>query len=482
MKTENPKYRLFWTWDYCTLWDDSYFARGMGAFGPNQRRAYFLKDYKRMVDFCSEHGINGIVIWGALRAHNNGEEQLKELVRYGKLKHVRILPGVGIFGYGGVYYDTRRAYNGWVDIPMESNPYSLHSWLHDHPEYAAIGTDKKPMKTGMYSDIACPSCPENIAWFKNALAWLFREFDVDGVQVEIGDYSVCHCEKCGAKRKGNDKSVFFIEDMIEPYTIAHDIAKQIKPDAWIICEAYSSFAVPLSPENPGFYAALNDKQKSLLSLLPEDAIVQWALDRAVGLNATQIWEPDVFLPNKNNIARIHAGSQHSFHSINDWGVHTIGDLIKKARMSGVNGVSIFGEESPASPPNEANYLVFSEFCGYGNSNPECDMNLFFSKTLDPLYGGSGMSKEWERIYLTGQIMRLDKNLLTPNIRYPVDQTDLVETICKMNVFEKQQAAIQLINEVHDISSKLSGEPCRRWSWLENWLWRAEFLYRTAIEE
>jgi len=62
-----PKYKVLWTWDCCVFWDDSYTWRGRGASGDNLRRSHFLKDYKRMVDFCSNHGINGIVIWGALR-------------------------------------------------------------------------------------------------------------------------------------------------------------------------------------------------------------------------------------------------------------------------------------------------------------------------------------------------------------------------------------------------------------------------------
>lgn len=481
-KTEKPEYRVLWTWDYCTLWDDSYFARGMGAFGPNQRRAYFLRDYKRMVDFCSDRGIGGIVIWGALRAHNSGEEQLKELVRYGRSKQVRILPGVGIFGYGGIYYDSRKEYTGWVDIPMGSNPYSLHSWLSDHPEFAAVGADGKPMKTGMYSDVACPSRPENLAWFREALVWLFTEFGVDGVQVEIGDYSVCRCEKCAAKRTGGDMSMFFVEDMIEPYTAACDTARRINPGAWVLCEAYSSFAEPLSPEQPGFFSALNDRQKTLLSQLPENAVVQWASDRAAGLQATHAWGPDVVLPNKNNIARIHAGSQHSFHGIGDWGVHTIGDLVRKARLSGVNGVSIFGEESPAAPPNEANYLIFSEFCGCGNPNPGCAADLFFANTLDPLYGGSGMAGEWERIYVTALSMMPDKNRLSATVSCPEGDARLFESVARMNASDKRQTALRLADEVHSISGKLSGEPCRRWSWLENRLWRDEFLYRTAVAD
>ena len=76
---EIPKYRTLWTWDYCTYWDNATFARGRGSSGQNVRREAFLRDYKRMVDFSAAHHFNSIVIWGAVRAHHNGMEQLKEL-------------------------------------------------------------------------------------------------------------------------------------------------------------------------------------------------------------------------------------------------------------------------------------------------------------------------------------------------------------------------------------------------------------------
>lgn len=487
-----PKYRVLWNWDYDTFWDDSFFWRGKGAGGVvNQRRAHFLEDYKRMVDFSASHGINAIVIWGALRAHDKGEEQLKELATYATKKGIRILVGCGVFGYGGIYYDPRKDFKGFYDTPVTPHPYSLYTWLKKHPKYIAIGPDGKPYAKSPYSIVACPSRKENIEWFKEALEWLLTEFDIGGIQVEVGDYGVCHCDECKKRRSISDIGTFSIEDMLYPYRVAIETAKKIKPDAWVICETYSSFAVPTLPEAPGFASALDDKQKDLLASLPEGAIVQWVSDRAVGLNPTHIWAPDVYVPTRDNIARIHAGSQWTGNSTEEWGIHTIGDLVKKARMSGLNGVSIFGEESPASPPNEANYLVFSEFNGFGNPNPNCNLELFYSQTLDPLYGGRGMAKEWERIYVTGHIIRLNKQLLSPNAKEPlyfhpvhlaINQPDLVDRACKMTSTERQQLTIKLANEAHDISSKLSGETCRRWSWLENWLWRAEFLHRTSISD
>jgi hypothetical protein len=469
MVTPPFKYRILWTWDYCTLWDDSYFARGRGAYGPNQRRTYFLEDYKRMVDFSAAHGFNGIIIWGALRAHQNGEGQLKELARYGKQKGVRILPGCGIFSYGGVYYDPRPAYDGVIDLPMTPHPYNLHSWLQEHPTYAALGPDGQPYRTGVYSDVACPSQPENLAWFREALAWLLTEFEVGGVQVEVGDYAVCHCVRCTARRQDNENQVFNVEDMLPAYSAAVETARAVKPDAWVICESYSSYGVPREVETPGFGTALNRQQKDLLAALPEGAIIQWVLDRAVGPYATHTWAPDVYVPTKDNIARIHSGSQWSQKSINEWAVPTVADLVKKAQLSGINGVAMFGEESPASPPNEANYLVFAEFAGCGNPNPDCDLALFYSQTLDPLYGGSGISTEWERIFEDGT-----------NLRLALHQPAQAGSAGKMTGIERQQRLVRLAAEAHAVSARLSGESCRRWSWLENWLWRAEWLGRTSI--
>ena len=477
-----PKYRVLWTWDYGVFWDDSFYWQGRGSTGENQRRSHFLKDYKRMVDFSSEHGINGIVIWGALRAHDNGVEQFRELVKYGKQKGVRILPGVGVFSYGGVFFDPRPNIL-FTDQPPVSNPYSLPTWLSEHPELAAVGADGKPYSMGMYSALACPSKKENLEWFKRSFQWLCEEFEIEGAQVEIGDYGICHCDDCNKKRTGSKSSVLMIEDMVEPYMAACEVAKKVNPDAWVICETYSSFASPQKPEEPGqFFGALTDTQKKRLAdALPEYAILQWAMDKAVPYNPMQNWTKDIYLPSKNNIARIHHGTQWAANGKDEWAVYSIGEMVRSARSCGINGVSIFGEESPASPPNEANYLVFSEFSGFGNKNPNCDYKTFFANTLDPLYGGSDMSLEWRRIYVTAHFIRLgyksDENPMFHHTYLEIGQPDLLDKIVKMSAAEKRSELIRFAKEVHSISSKLSGDVCRRWAWLENWLWRAEYLFQ-----
>ena len=155
---------------------------------------------------------------------------------------VRILPGCGIFSYGGVYYDPRADYDGGIDSAMTPHPYSLHTWLEAHPELRAVDAQGRPYVTGPYSDIACPSQPDNLAWFKEALAWLLQEFGVGGVQVEVGDYAVCHCAACTARRGASRNPVFCVEDMLPAYTAAIETARRVDAGAWVVCESYSSFA------------------------------------------------------------------------------------------------------------------------------------------------------------------------------------------------------------------------------------------------
>lgn len=491
---EKPKYRILWTWDYCTFWDDTKFVRGSWSTGVSQRRTHFLNDYKRMVDHCAKLGFNGIVIWGALRAHDNGIEQFRELVNYGKQKGVRILPGVGVFSYGGVVYDPRSHFLMPDELPNEPSPYNLPMWLNKHPELAAICPDGKPKNLGMFSAVACPSKKENMDWFKNAFEWLCNEFQIEGAQIEIGDYAVCHCTDCNKKREGASSSVFMIEDMAEPYNIAYDIAKKANPDAWVIFETYSSFAPPITGDNPNALGmALDAQQMKLLSSLPADALQQWVMDRAVGYKPTQEWGKNISLPSHpdNHIARITAGSQWQINSIDGWAVYAIGDMVKKSRASGIGGVSIFGEESPVSPPTEANYLVFSEFSGFGNKNDDCDFDFFTKQTLDPLYGGTGFADRWKEIYITAHMLRLHKGSLEWAVNDPlqfhhahleINQPDLHIRSMNMSIDDKRKETLKLAHEAHDIASKLSGDVCRRWAWLENWLWCAEFLYSTNIWE
>lgn len=495
----SPKYRVLWTWDFATCWDDSFFGREKGCSGKNARRVNFLEDYKRLIDYSSAHHFNGVVIWGAVRAHHNGFEQLKELVKYGREKGVRVLPGVSAFSYGGVCYDPREKFNGLEDIDMTYHPYSLYSWLQEHPEYAALDKDGQPYKQGYYQITACPSRTENIDWFKEALRWLYEEFDVDGIQVEVGDYSICHCPLCTERRKklaaknkhGADE--FAIADMIASYNAALEVSHEIKPDAWVICETYSNVAdIQVHPDKVS--RIMSRTEREFLGGLHDGAILQWSVDRATGPYKIADWSDNIYLPKKDNIVRIHAGCQWSMNGPYDWGLNLVWEMVSNARTHNINGVSIFGEESPFSPPNEANYLAFEEACGFGNSNPDCNEELFYSQTLDPLYGGPGLAKRWRELYLKGSMLCRSKDLseeaVIRNPRQHVNSNQPFELLTDdpeirikaytYSIADKVKEIEKYYQEARSISSKLSGDACGRWSWLENKLWNMRYIISTQI--
>ncbi len=470
------KYRTLWTWDFGTCWDQSLFVRERGSSGKNGRRAMFLEDYKRLVNYASAHNFNGVVIWGAVRAHQDGFAQLKELVRYGREHGVRILPGVSAFSYGGVCYDPRTRFDGVFDIPMEEHPHSLFTWLKHHPEYSALDKDGKPYEYGPFNVVACPSRPENLEWFKAALDWLYDEFDVDGIQVEVGDYALCHCPRCAQRRKTAAYSPYYsISDMLTSYNAAIGVSHAHKPDAWVICETYSSAAVSDGRKYSDWngWESMPDADRRLLTALPEDAILQWGVDRSIGGYARHIWPDNIYLPTKNNILRIHAGSQWAQNGPADWGVELVWEMSEMAKMHGINGVSLFGEESPFSPPNEANYLALEAASGSGKDvGSGSDIGGFYSGTLDPLFGGAGMAERWRSLYIKSRMLLLGRRLEQKrgSVQKLEDLTDdpfFRDKALTWSDSERVEALERYYTEARTLSASLSGGSCRRWSWLEN---------------
>ncbi|MBR2044374.1 MAG: hypothetical protein IJ946_08575 [Clostridia bacterium] len=471
-----PKYRVLWTWDLGSNWDISVGNKINGCSGKNFRREAFLNDYKRMVDYASAHHFNGIVIWGALRAHNNGLQQFKELVKYGREKGVRIMPGISAFSYGGVFYDPSTTASLGIDRKFGTHKYSLNTWLNEHPEYMSVDENGKPYPFGPMNVLACPSRPENLQWFKEALAWLYDEFDIDGIQVEVGDYSVCHCPLCEERRKGrNIKRDYSVEDMLNTYTAAVEVSKSKKKDAWVLCETYSGFTSPKAEFVDGNWQSMPNEDRKLLSALPEGSILQWAADKAIGGYATDYWPDDIYTPKADNILRVHAGSQYSAMGMGDWAVELIWQLVTEARKHDVNGVSIFGEESFVAPPNEANYLAFEEACGLGRENSELSIEKFYANTLDPLYGGSSMATKWRDLYIKGRLLMLGERAKKKHLSYqPLEKlTDDPDFLNKAVEYSNEQKLALLdgyYNEVLDILHSLknsSSEIKGRWTWLGN---------------
>jgi hypothetical protein len=125
-ETPGLTYRTFWTWDHSTNWELSQIGQQeIGVFNPFSKPPQgFLADYKRVVDYCSLNRIAAIVIYGFLRDSHGGIAAAQELCRYANERGVRIIPGIAIGAYGGVYWEGDHRYN-------------LSTWLKKNPQFAA---------------------------------------------------------------------------------------------------------------------------------------------------------------------------------------------------------------------------------------------------------------------------------------------------------------------------------------------------------
>ena|ERR1041384_6963300 len=101
--------------------------------------------------------------------------------------------------------------------------------------------------TGIIWRFACPTNPATIAWLKECAAWLFGTFRIGGVNVEHGDFLVCHCERCSAACRGRRQATYFSTMQLanQPFL---DEALRLRPDAWITYATYTGFAPDRKPE------------------------------------------------------------------------------------------------------------------------------------------------------------------------------------------------------------------------------------------
>ena len=197
-------YRTFWNWDHTTNWEMTQIGvQEIGVMNPYHKPPEgFLADFKRVVDFMSMNRIAAIAIYGFLRDSHGGIEAAQELCRYANERGVRIMPGVAINAYGGVVWEMDHDYN-------------LANWLRRHPELAAQMERPAGFKIddlafplffpiGDYSVRGCPSKAENQRWMEEGIAWLAETFEVGGINIEAGDYGVCGCADCRARRAARE--------------------------------------------------------------------------------------------------------------------------------------------------------------------------------------------------------------------------------------------------------------------------------------
>ena len=356
------KHRLFWTWDHSMDWDPAGLGRQVtGCSDPYYKPpGAFLEDYRRLIDFAAEQGFTGVIVYGFLRDCHGGVEAAQELCRYGCERGVRVIPGIGVNAYAGIYWEG-------------DHEFHLPTWLDKHPELEAASA--KPARKRCLR-MACPSRPENQEWHRRAVAWLAETFEIGGINFETGDYGICQCEQCQAASARD--GYFSAHDMAKLLPPLIEAATQTRPGILPICECY-------------FDNVLDADQFAALRDLPAGVVLQFCINRKFWprLNAEATPEAISRLPAHDKVIRTHMGSQWNGerHTLV---ARTFMGLARLAAATGLDGVTVFGEAPGRSTVNEINYLSLVRAC----DDPGLSWAEFVSEHLGPLLGGPELAAEF----------------------------------------------------------------------------------------
>lgn len=399
------EYRVFWTWDRRVSWGRDGSVRPAKAPNGEESPAVssalaFVDEYKRLIDFCQQSSINGLVVWGFLRDSHGGVEAGQEICNYAKRRGVRLLPGVGTSRYGGFYLSG-------------NHPFSTERWLEVHPHLAAI--DRK----GQRVNKLCPSRPENIEWLKEGTHWFLETFDVGGLNLEHGNYSVCYCELC-LERKAKSRDIDYYQDMVASTLPVITEALKERDDLWLMYATYTGF----NPGEPVFHSSGIPVQPvsqmgigvpDFISSMPQEAICQWTLtgmlhDPAIpmltllddGVPEILSWAPrwpkGVRPPAPKNCGYFHQRRGAKGGPI----ISSIKEAALRGAVEGLQGLVIYGEISWRDVAQELNYLAFSHFLFH----PEDSLRDFAEVKLSPLVGGSELAQRYIEFLAKIEIDRL----------------------------------------------------------------------------
>lgn len=398
--------RMFWTWDHSTEWA----LNRPGAHTHGSCNEYgrstdsFVRDYTALLQWCGRHGIDAVVVWGLLRDCHGGLESAKKLCDVAARENVRLLCGVGLNAYGGVYYEG-------------DSPHNLERHLERHPELSAVDADGRPLhftidlngkKTpitttgqagprGFYQ--ACPSRRENQDFLAESLAWLFGNLPLGGVQIETGDTGICQCQRCRDRRRHSSAEFSWLswEDMGLMYPLATSAVRAVAPEAWIVCETYSHPQPYDGPDKPPrFGDAMPTWAAAELARFPAGVFVQWVADYFMkNGEVTAAWTAAGRVPDTDHrhVMRSHLATSW-FGNRGELAVDWLANLVQRSIAAGCEGMSLFGEVSPFHAGAELNYLALADYGG--PQNPEADLDSFQRRIAAPLLGGADQARDFLR--------------------------------------------------------------------------------------
>ncbi len=341
-------YRTFWTWDHSTNWELSQVGQQeIGVFNPyGKPPGGFLADYQRVVDFCSRNRIAAVVIYGFLRDPHGGIETAQELCRYATERGVRILPGIAIGSYGGVLLGGRP--------PLQPRHLAARTTRSTRPRWRRASASRSPtwpsrstFPRSDYTLSACPSAPETMAWMEEGVAWLAETFDIGGINIEAGDYGVCGCDRCVARRANEAEAARRVDDfgdswshtdMADNFPRLYRTAKAVKPDLWLYSEIqWDNLLDPVAHE----------AQRRL----PRGGIYQHTTNRSywsrIKAELTRGYVES--LPTQPNVLRCQFACQWNGDERTEryaLNARVFADMARLCGERGMHGLTVWGEPSP----------------------------------------------------------------------------------------------------------------------------------------
>lgn len=370
--------KMFWSWDHSTNWClHAIGAQNCGV--ANEYAKYpelFEMDYMRVVDFCAEHGIDAVGIVGMLRDKHGGIESARRLCDYARKKGVIIYMIAGLYAYGGIYYEG-------------DSKWCLDNFFKKNPQCMGINEDGTPFyahykgKHGYkIQPQGCPTNPLLNEYVLESLDWVFREIpELGGIQMESGDNGVCKCPSCQARRSASENEYLSVADMAGVYPDATETILRVAPDALIICETYSHF---LDEACKFFDSKEPNKDLEKLFKMPESVYWQWKCDVQLRDDSWPVGAPMLESMKKfNHVMRAHSGTQW-------WGAGRASFAVERIRKqcllsyeSGLQAVSMFGENAPFHANAEFNYLAMTYFADH----PHATTEDYIKDVMAPRLGG-----------------------------------------------------------------------------------------------
>jgi len=341
---------------------------------PSVREAY-LGRLKSIVDFMSEHRLNGLTLSGFQGEPHGDSAAVQELSRYAAERGVRILPRLGLNGLGG-------------PLPAGDQPFNFGAWIKGHPELRAVD------KTGTFREgTLCPEKIENRQWYRQGLQWLLQDLRLGGVSVELEPFFVCYSQDCKQARQemgGSDPE--YSKDLGRFVGFIADETRKLNSDAWVAYLSGTGFDVEsiqtasVGAMPPGQRAAFPPE---FVQKIPEFALAQWEL--APMLKAG-IWPSPFKAPGKHALGLLR-WSEQAATTPQEIYWKRMEAVTHHAISSNLEGLVTYAEVSPGNPAAELNYLIFSELA----FNPAADLDEFFRFKVSRLYGGEEAARRLLKI-------------------------------------------------------------------------------------